>query len=66
MDTVDKSCKDNNDIPIDKEQNYFNKETDIEYVKKEINNLIWMYADGRTTLDEAESMALEILTIIRK
>jgi hypothetical protein len=35
-------------------------------VKKEINNLIWMYAAGSLTLAEADHRACEILNIIRK
>jgi hypothetical protein len=35
-----------------------------EDIKLAINNLIWMYADGKITLEQAEKMAMEILHII--
>lgn len=34
---------------------------DIEKVKREINNLIWMYAPGGVTLEEAEKIACKML-----
>lgn len=42
-----------------------NEDTDnTETLKKAINNLVWMYSPGHTTLDEAEVVALKILEII--
>lgn len=37
----------------------------VEEVKKEINNLIWVNANGDLTLDEADGRAVIILDIIR-
>jgi hypothetical protein len=39
-------------------------EREIESLKPEINNLIWMYAPDSLTLRQAEEMALAILDII--
>lgn len=35
-------------------------------IKKEINNLIWRYAHGKTTLLQAEDMACSIYSILVK
>lgn len=35
-----------------------------EELKKEINNLIWMYAPPELTLEEAEQVALKVLGMI--
>lgn len=32
-------------------------------VKKEINNLLWMYGDGTITIDEAELRACDMMQI---
>lgn len=37
---------------------------EISDIKLAINNLIWMYAPGSTTLKEAESIAIQILEMI--
>ena len=35
-------------------------------MKKEINNLIWMYGDGLLTLRDAEVLACDILVMIKE
>jgi len=35
-------------------------------LKAEINNLIWMYAPAETRLEEAESIACDVLTMIKE
>jgi len=41
-------------------------EHDPTELKSEINNLIWMHAHPKLTLDEADLRAMDILEIIRK
>ena len=36
-----------------------------EDLKKEINNFVWMHADGGTTLDDAEMIANTIFELLR-
>ena len=38
---------------------------DVEHVKKELNNLIWMYGHPELTLKQAEELACEILVKMR-
>lgn len=33
-------------------------------LKKDVNNLVWMYGPGSMTLDEAEARALHIVELI--
>ena len=38
---------------------------DVEYVKKELNNLIWMYGHPSLTLKQAEEIACDTLVRMR-
>jgi hypothetical protein len=42
-----------------------NERIDTIEMKKAINNLVWMYAPGGTTLIEAEKISLTIMAILQ-
>jgi hypothetical protein len=62
MDNTDSSTSFAADaIRIEDQENF-----DVEYVKKELNNLIWMYGHPKLTLRRAEEIACEMLVKIRQ
>ena len=38
----------------------------VTLVKREINNLLWMYARGTMTLEEADEIACKVLNLLRE
>ena len=45
---------------------FMDDENDITELKKEINNLIWMHAPDHLTLGKAETIACNILEMVRE
>ncbi len=43
-----------------------NSEYSINYLKEELNKVVWMYAAANTTLREAEEIANELLAIFTR
>ena len=50
-----------NQMPVGRYNEY-----NTTHLKKEINNLLWMYAPSNVTLKDAEERAVKILNIVQK